>query len=940
MSAWEPPPGSRRPGNPRAGTSALASGKSLNSGSDLVGRGEEIEAITRLLAQARAGGSAGLLLTGEPGIGKSALLQAARLLADDFVLLSCLGAEAETDLSHAGLLELLTPLRHLIDQVPEGQAASLGRALGWTSADLAGPEGSPGLPVDRFLVAAGTLSLLAAAAAEGPILVLVDDVHWLDRESSFALTFAARRLNHDPVAFLFNGRPDASSRTLFQGIDAREIGPLTDTEAAELLPAEIAAPVVTRLNSATGGNPLALLEITARLNAAQRAGAAPLPDPLPVGGMLYAVYNDAISGLPDPLRSTLLMVALDPTISLDAAAVDEAAERGVLEVGGPVPCFRHPLLRSALLHSASPAEVRRAHLEIAAKLPAGSPGSVRHRAAAATGTQDDIADALASLAAADRARSGHAAASIELERAAQLTTDPATAAERLVAAAQEAFVAGDMIRTGDLLGWVLETATAPATRGRAHFMLGMLEQYAGSVALAARHLADACTVLGGAELVDALSERALVAFTLNDLGTFIDCARKIAEEGDTQDPAQRLRARFTGGLAGFLQGDYASAGAQLAEVTDLALTEELRDDPRALLLMALAAGLTDTVDVALRRGMSRVDEVRTRGGVGMLVPLLTLTAAAHAIVGDHPRAFAEAEEANDLAACLGHVANRALALEQLAWQNAARGFHEEAHTALIESHGLLERAETVNAAAHHALTAAFCALCKGDLNQVVTLLEARLDADGGLGMSGEPLGVAPLLIEAYVGLGRSQDALLLTDRLADATPASSPPAMIALLRRSQGLTAQELGESEARFSEALVAHSDHADTFEKARTQLLFGSRLRRQGQRVAARQHLTPARVAFSSMGLTLWAEVATSELRATGARITRQPGLEHEVALTAQETRVALLVAEGKSNKEVAAALFLSPKTIERHLSKIFQKKGFRARGELVRAYASQRE
>lgn len=940
MPAWEPPPGSRRPGNLGAGTLAVASGKSPNSGSELVGRSDEIEAITRLLDRARAGESTGLLLTGEPGIGKSALLEAACFLADGFVLLSCRGAEAETDLSHAGLLELLTPLRHLIDQVPEGQAAALARALGWTSADLTGPEGSSGLPVDRFLVAAGTLSLLAAAAAERPVLVLVDDVHWLDRESSFALTFVARRLNHDAVAFLFNGRPDASSRTLFQGIPAREVGPLTDAEAAELLPPEVATPVVTRLNCATGGNPLALLEITDRLNAAQRAGAAPLPDPLPVGGMLHAVYDDAISRLSEPLRYSLLLVALDPTSSLSAAAVDEAVEHGILTVGGPAPRFRHPLLRSALLRSASPAEIRRAHLEIAATLPTGSPGSVRHRAAAATRTQDDIADALANLAAADRARSGHAAASNEFERAAQLTTDPATAADRLVAAAQEAFVAGDMSRTGELLGMVLDTVTAPATRGRAYFTLGMLEQYAGSVALAAQHLADACTVLSGAELVDALSERALVAFTLNDLSTFIDCAQKIATEGDLQDPGQRLRARFTGGLSGFLQGDYASAGTQLAEVTDLALAEELRDDPRALLLMALAAGLTDTVDVALRRGMSRVDEVRTRGGVGMLVPLLTLTAAAHAIVGDHPRAFAEAEEANDLAACLGHVANRALALEQLAWQNAARGFHKEARTALVESRGLLERAETVSAAAHHALTAAFCALCKGDLGEVASLLEARLEADGGLGMSGEPLGVAPLLVEAYVGLGRAQDARLLAGRLADATPASSPPAMIALLRRSQGLTAQDLDESQKRFSEALVAHSEHADTFEKARTQLLFGSRLRREGQRIAARQHLHAARAAFSSMGLTLWAEVAASELRATGARSTRKPGLDNEVALTAQETRVALLVAEGKSNKEAAAALFLSPKTIERHLSNVFQKKGFRSRGEIVRAYASQHE
>lgn len=897
----------------------------------------------RLLSRARGGESSGLVLIGEPGIGKSALLEAACSLAEGFVFLSCRGAEAETDLAHAGLLELLTPVRHLVDQVPEGQAAALARALGWTSVGLAASDGSPDLPVDRFLVAAGTLSLLAAAAAQQPVLVLVDDVHWLDRESSFAVAFAARRLNNDAVAFLFSGRPDASSRTLFQGIPTREVGRLSDGEAAELLPPEVTTAVVARLNSVTGGNPLALLEITDRLSAAQRAGAAALPDPLPVGELLHAVYDDALSRLSDRLRSTLLLVALDPTTSLSAAAgsaLDEATELGILAAAGPAPRFRHPLLRSALIRLASRNELRRAHSELAAALPAGSPGAIRHQAAAATGTQDDIADSLASLAAGDRARSGHAAASIELERSAQLTSDPGRAADRLVAAAQEAFVAGDMSRTRELIGLVLDAAAAPSTRGRAHFTLGMLEQYAGSVALAAHHLTNACAALSGAELVDALSERALVAFTLNDLSAFIDCAQRIATESDLRDPGQRLRARFTGGLASFLQGDYPSAFAQLDEVTDLALAEESRDDPRALLLMALAAGLTDTVDVALRRGMSRLEEVRTRGGVGMLVPLLTLTAAAHAIVGDHARAFAEAEEAADLAACLGYVANRALALEQLAWQNAARGFHDEARAALTGSRDLLERAGTVNAAAHHALTAAFCALCRGDLAEVVSVLEARLEADGGLGMSGEPLGVAPLLIEVYMRLGRAQDALSLTRHLAEATPASSPPAMIALLRRSQGLTARDLGESQERFEEALMAHAEHTDAFEKARTQLLFGSRLRRDGQRIAARQRLTAAHDAFSSMGLTWWAETASSELRATGARSTRNPDVDAEAALTAQETRVALLVADGKSNKEVAAALFLSPKTIERHLSSVFRKRGFRSRAELARAYAGQDE
>lgn len=935
MSASGPPPGNRRPGNPRAGVPVLASGKSPNFRPALVGRSEEFDAIRRLLEAARSGEASGLVLVGEPGIGKSALLDSARTLAEDFLCLSCRGAEAETDLAHGGLFELLTPVRHLVDQVPQGQAVALGHALGWASAVPAGP------PVDRFLVAAGTLSLLAAAAAQQPVLILVDDLHWLDRESAFAVTFAARRLNSDAVALLFNSRPDAPFPELLQGIPVHEVGRLTDSEAVELCSVDVAASVVARLNTATGGNPLALLEVTRRLSPAQRVGASELPDPLPVGDLLHTVYDDAISQLPRSLRATLLLIALDPAASLslaEGASLDEATERGVLVVDGRVPRFRHPLLRSALLRLATPSDLREAHLTIAAGVPPGSPAHVRHQAAAAMGTRDDIADALAELAARDRDRFGHAAASVELERSAALTTDPASSADRLVAAAREAFLAGDLNRTRELVDSVLDTAAAPQTRGRGYFTLGMLEQYAGSVVLAADHLTEACSTLQGAELVDALSERALVAFTLNDMSAFAACARRIATEGDFRDPGQLLRARFTGGLAGFLHGDYVSAQAQLVEVTELALAEELRDDPRSLLLMALAAGLTDTVDVALRRGMSRANEVRARGGVGMLVPLLTLTAAAHAIVGDHARAFAEAGEAADLAACLGYVGNAALAFEQLAWQNAARGFHDEARAALSESRRLLERAETVSAAAHYALTAAFCALCRGDLNEVVALLEARLVADGGLGMAGEPLGVAPLLIEAYVGLGRTEDAISLTRRLAESMPGSTPSGMTALLLRSKGLAATDPGESQTHFEEAVKAHAHFEDVFEKARTHLLFGSRLRRDGRRIDARQHLTEAEAAFNSMELTWWAEIAASELRATGARRTRATVVNAPSALTSQETRVALLVAEGKTNKEVAAALFLSPKTIERHLGNVFRKRGFRSRAELARTYAGQ--
>jgi len=206
-----------------------------------------------------------------------------------------------------------------------------------------------------------------------------------------------------------------------------------------------------------------------------------------------------------------------------------------------------------------------------------------------------------------------------------------------------------------------------------------------------------------------------------------------------------------------------------------------------------------------------------------------------------------------------------------------------------------------------------------------------------VGSMGEPLGVAPLLVEAYVGLGRSDDAADLARRLQDVTPDSSPTGMKVLMRRTQGLTAADPDESQRLFASALALFDGHVDPFEKARTQLLHGARLRRDGRRVDARTQIAAAHRAFAAMELTRWAEVAAAELRATGATA-RSRSTPTAESLTSQETRVALLVAEGRSNKEVAAALFLSPKTIERHLGNVFRKKGFRSRSELVRAYAGQ--
>jgi len=270
----------------------------------------------------------------------------------------------------------------------------------------------------------------------------------------------------------------------------------------------------------------------------------------------------------------------------------------------------------------------------------------------------------------------------------------------------------------------------------------------------------------------------------------------------------------------------------------------------------------------------------------------------------------------------------------VAWQSAARGQHDDARRALDRARALTDLAGTTSVAAHQALTAAFCALCHGDLVATVALLEARLAADGGVGEMGEPLGVAPLLVEAYAGLGRREEAAALTGRYAAALP-DGGPLRDALAARCAGLSAPDDDAAAAAFETALATHALAGDPFETARTRLLHGSRLRRRGSRVAARAELGAAADAFAAMELTAWYRRTADELAATGATARPRRPLATE-PLTSQETRVALLVAQGCSNKEVAASLFLSPKTVEHHLGSVFRKRGFRSRTELAAAFA----
>jgi DNA-binding CsgD family transcriptional regulator len=372
MSASGPPPDGSSWSHGRTRGPGLASGESPKSPAGLVGRDQELARVRALLEAVGGGLTGALVVEGEAGIGKTSLLAAAEELADGFTCLWARGVESEAALGHAALLELITPVRDRLADVPAAQAEALAAALGW------GPTVAPG---DRYLVAAATLSLLAAAAEPAPVLVLVDDLHWVDQESAAALLFAARRLRRDAVAFLFAVRTGSAAAVPLVGLPRLSLAGLAPAEAAGLLPGRLADPVAAQLVERTRGNPLALAEVASRLTPAQLVGAAALPDPLPVGVHLELVYEALLTGLSAPAWRAVLLCAAGPEGAnagllgaldqggLDAgAALDEAEERGVLVRDGGRVAFRHPLLRSAAWRLATPAQRRAAHLALAGAL--------------------------------------------------------------------------------------------------------------------------------------------------------------------------------------------------------------------------------------------------------------------------------------------------------------------------------------------------------------------------------------------------------------------------------------------------------------------------------------------------------------------------------------------------------------------------------------------
>ena len=903
-----------------------------------VGRGGELARLADLLSRAGLGRPAVAVIRGETGCGKTHVLNAVaeRGRADGWKCLTMQGVESEAVLSGAGLLSVLSPLRAGLGSVPEAQAEALSAALGW------GPAAASG---DRFLIGAATLSLLAAESARTPLLVTVDDVQWVDAESADALAFAARRLGHDRVAVVMTHRAEAPLPVSLDGFEIITLGGLAPGAARALLGPGFATDVVATLVSETGGNPLALRECQRVLSRAQRAGAAPLPPALPVPERLWDVYANELGDLsPSAWRAAVLCAASSNQEAAPVAAALTAegldagtclAEAGeVLIAQGGVLTFRHPMLRSATWERASVSERVSAHSSLAAVI-SDRAARAWHRAEAAPGQDAALAGELAAVAEVDRSRHGFAAASRAMERAALLTPDPELRGGWLAAATEDAYVAGDSVRARRLAAEVLGSDVGADARARVLVALGLLEWSHGPFAHARELFEQASHLATGRLLVRTLCELFHTCHLLDDLEGMTAAADRAALVADRTDPEQAMLAAYLPGAARVNEGR-PDLGAPLLRQTIQLLESDpvLRDDPRHLMVSLLCPRWLMDPSSAAGYADRRIERAREAGALGVLAVALPLFSGGLAWIGDHVRAYAFVGEAVELLEALDIAGDPGAAYEAAAIESACRGLHDEARR-------LLDRAR-VNVVIngfdpmppHLARAVALCALCRGDLAEVVDVLEDQLVRFNGVGDYLEPLGVAPLLVEAYLGLGRDDDARELTARFGAAQPDQPIPAVAAMVARCEGLVAADLDDATVAFERSLASLEAQPDKLEVARTRLLHGMRLRREGRRVDARVQLEAARREFVAMDLTFWAERAAQELAGTGERVhsrdaTREP-------LTSQETRVALLVAQGLKNREVAAALFLSPKTVEHHLGSVLRKRGLRSRTELARALA----
>jgi DNA-binding CsgD family transcriptional regulator len=897
---------------------------------ELRGRQPELDLIASVLDDARESRARSLLLLGEPGIGKTALLEALVQAASGFTVLRAAGAVAERDFPYAGLLALLRPLRDELAGLPAVQREAL-------EAVLRGEGGK----TERFVVAVATLGLIASVAERAPVLAVVDDLQWLDEPTADALAFTARRLAADAVATVLTARPQGAGELGRVADVVHEVPPLDAAAAAAVLGE--AAPTLdagarARLLEASHGNPLALHELPRLLTAAQRAGAEPLP-PAPIAGeAVERAFASSAATLREETRLALAVAALleeDAVsdlrvalgrLSLSFADLEPAERDGLITLAPGRVGFRHPLVRAAVLGAAGESGRRRAHLALAEALPHGERRAL-HLAEAAVGPDGRAAQELVDAAAGVPA----VTAAALLTRAAALTADDEERAATLVAAAEQAFLAGRLDDARSLTASALELDPPGRTRGTALVVQGRIARFT-------RPPGEACALLGeGAELlgaddpgaaVAALGDAFFASFPAGDPSLTRSLADRLRDAaGD--DPAARPLVSVAAGIAAMMRGDGDEGLTLLDEVLEATRDADAVEPPELALVAAL---WHSDFGRAAAEAAAAIGRARRSGALGVLPRVLQFAAFADARLARFDAAYAAASEGADLADELGQPVILCDCLNTLAGLEVRMGLHDRCAEHARRAIELSRELDLPWFGSHATFHLALSELAGGRAERTIELLEPvhALNRRRGV-VDASEYGYAEL-VEAYVRVGDEATAVARLAEL-EALVAQVPrPYDRALATRSAAMVASD-EEAPALFERSLAEHTDEMP-FERGRTHLLFGERLRRMGERRRARAELEAAMELFLPLGADGWVERCRRELVASGARL-RRIDAESRGELTPQELQVALQVAAGLSNREIAQTLFLSPKTVEFHLTRIYRKLGLHARAELIERF-----
>jgi DNA-binding CsgD family transcriptional regulator len=915
----------------------MAAGESAPGGLTLRGRRDECAALDRLLRGARAGRSGALVLEGEAGVGKTALLDYAIASASDLRVLRASGVESEMELAFAALHQLCSPLLDHLGGLPAPQRHALEITFGL----------SVGPVPDRFFVGLAVLGLLSEFAEERPILCVVDDAQWLDKASAQTLAFVARRLLADSVAMLFAAREPGQD---LGGLANLPVNGLRGADARSLLvsviPGRLDERIADELLAETRGNPLALLELPRGLSTAQLAGGFGLPGALTLSGGIEESFRQRLQALPEDTQRLLLVAAAEPTgdpallsraaerLGITGAALEPAELAGLIEVENKVR-FRHPLVRSTVYRAASSDQRRQAHRVLADATEADLDPDRRawHLAEASAGPDEGVAAELERAAGRAQARGGLAAAAAFLERAAALTSQRSRRAQRALAAAQTKYEAGALDDALDLLATAETGAVEDLERARVRLLRAQIvfASRHGSDAPpllleAARDLEGINPILARATYLEALSAAMFAGQLARGGGVREISEAALAGPELPESPRapdlllQGLAIRFTHGPAA---GTPILKEALHAFARDTVLPPE---EARWLWFAGWTALFLADDEAWAALSTRHLDLVREAGALTALPFVLTNRSSVYAFFGDLDAADAYEEEltaATD-ATGIATIPYGALALAALRGREAefSRLTQTLVKDARTRGEGLaLTISEFLGGTLYNGL---------GRYDAALTALgqPERYDEEGAA------IWALIELIEAAVRSGQPELTSRALDRIVETTRANGTDWALGTEARCRALLSEgKSAETDHLYREAIDRYGATRLRVHVARAHLLYGEWLRRERRRRDAREHLRTAFEMFNAMGIWGFAGRAERELLATGERV-RKRNVETRDELTAQEAQIGRLARDGLSNAEIGERLFISQHTVAYHLRKVFAKLGITSRSQLSRA------